>query len=173
MTSIFNSLSLFKPDVLYLGQKDIQQALILRRMAKELLLPTSIGIVPTVRDTTDSLALSSRNTYLNEHARTVADTLYRALRAAQTSWDAGSSKVLCLRAAVDVIEKQRVAQPLVDLKLDYINFNDAHTLEDVKDEDGREVYGDKTVLLTGALLVDGTRLIDNLILGDESFIFES
>ena len=71
------------------------------------------------------------------------------------------------------LEEAKAAEPSVTLKLDYISLNDARTLEALADTDARAVYGDRTVLLSGALLVNGTRLIDNLILGDQAFIFES
>jgi len=142
-------------------------------MAKELLLSTSVQIVPTVRDSIDSLALSSRNLYLNQDARQVADTLYRALKAAESLWDQGASKAECLEASMKCLEEAKAAEPSVTLKLDYISLNDARTLEALADTDARAVYGDRTVLLSGALLVNGTRLIDNLILGDQAFIFES
>lgn len=135
--------------------------------------PENLHIVPTARDSSDGLALSSRNTYLSAEGRTVAPTLYSALRAAKAAWDAGSTKQECLQQAIDLVhEKAAQAAPRVDVKLDYIQFNDSDTFEEL--EDGTRALKDEDaspVILSGAMWVDKTRLIDNIILGNDNKIW--
>ncbi|KAF8916025.1 Pantoate-beta-alanine ligase [Mucidula mucida] len=174
VTKLFNAI---EPTQTYFGQKDIQQALLLRRMCRDLLMshptPENLHIVPTARDSSDGLALSSRNTYLSAEGRTVAPTLYSALRAAKAAWDAGSTKQECLQQAIDLVhEKAAQAAPRVDVKLDYIQFNDSDTFEEL--EDGTRALKDEDaspVILSGAMWVDKTRLIDNIILGNDNKIW--
>ncbi|KXN84239.1 Pantothenate synthetase [Leucoagaricus sp. SymC.cos] len=161
-----------QPTRAYFGQKDIQQALLLKRLTRDLLmshpLSENVHIVPTARDKTDGLALSSRNSYLSQDGRKVAATLYQALSAAKTSWEAGSTKADCLAIAHEVIET-RIRQAKddgldADMHLDFIEFNDADSFEVVGNETTKRDLD--VVLLSGALFIGKTRLIDNLILGD-------
>ncbi|EIW58567.1 Pantoate-beta-alanine ligase [Trametes versicolor FP-101664 SS1] len=172
VTKLFNAI---EPTRTYFGQKDIQQALLLRRMTRDLLLshpdPEHLYIVPTTRDPTTSLALSSRNAYLSQHERDhVAPALYAALQAAQSSWEAGASKTECIQRAQAVIEnKKREAGESVDLRLDYIEMNDAESFEVLADAVQREEweagFAGRPVILSGAMWVGKTRLIDNIVLG--------
>ncbi|KAF5379294.1 hypothetical protein D9757_007625 [Collybiopsis confluens] len=170
VTKLFNAV---EPTNAYFGQKDIQQALLLRRMVTDLLLshpsPDHLHIVPTARDATDNLALSSRNAYLSPEGRKVAPALYASLQAAENCWSAGGSKRECVDAAagiiqqwVDQIEEQGWA---VKLKLDYVDMNDAGDFEVVGDEVVQTEKGGEVVILSGAVYVDQTRLIDNILLG--------
>ena len=167
-----------KPTRAYFGQKDIQQALILRRLCKDLLLshpdPQHLIIVPTARDPTDHLALSSRNVYLTTEDRKVAGTLNAALRAAESAWTDGFTKGECLRKALDVVmtAKTAAAQTGVAITLDYVEMNDPETF-DVLDTDTTRAHlahPSDPVILSGAMQVGKTRLIDNLILGDSRHI---
>lgn len=132
-------------------------------------LSENVHIVPTARDPTDGLALSSRNAYLSSDGRKVASTLYQALTAAKVAWEDGQSKVECLAIAHEVVEtriKQAQEHRLdVDMRLDFIEFNDPDSFEVIPDDATRENLD--TALLSGALFVGKTRLIDNLILGDD------
>ncbi|TFK64093.1 Pantoate-beta-alanine ligase [Pluteus cervinus] len=179
VTKLFN---VIEPTNTYFGQKDIQQALLLRRMCRDLLLshptPETLHIVPTSRDPSDGLALSSRNAYLSTSGRRVASTLREALSAAQESWtNEGLTKSESLEKAVEVVEKKKrwVEEELngeVNMRLDYIEMNDVDTFE-VLDGDVK-IGGEgapKAVILSGALWVDKTRLIDNIILGDSTLVF--
>ena len=128
----------------------------------------NVHIIPTSRDPADGLALSSRNTYLSQDGRRVAPTLYQALRAAESAWKSGFSKSKCIEAAQAVVDS-RIAQAQsrgldVKMKLDYIEMNDANTF-DVLDPEVRKEDRD-LVILSGALYVDKTRLIDNILLGN-------
>ncbi|KAJ2983374.1 hypothetical protein NUW54_g10644 [Trametes sanguinea] len=172
VTKLFN---VIEPTRAYFGQKDIQQALLLRRMTRDLLLshpvPQNLIIVPTTRDPVTSLALSSRNAYLTAHEReSVAPALYAALQAARVAWEENASKSECIRRAETVIEKKkREVNGSVDLRLDYIEMNDPDSFEVVSDAVSRRQWeGDvagRPLVLSGAMWVNKTRLIDNIILG--------
>ncbi|KAI8985574.1 Pantoate-beta-alanine ligase [Trametes punicea] len=172
VTKLFNAI---EPTRTYFGQKDIQQALLLRRMTRDLLLshpePSNLFIMPTARDSTTSLALSSRNAYLTEYERDhVAPVLYAALQAGQAAWESGTSKAECIQLAKAVIEdKKRDIGESVDLRLDYIEMNDPDSFEVVSDAVTRNQWEGETagrpVILSGALWVGRTRLIDNVVLG--------
>lgn len=162
-----------QPTRAYFGQKDIQQALLLRRMCSDLLSrhpePQDLHIVPTERDTTDNLALSSRNAYLSPDERKVAGTLYRALSLAKEGWESGLSKSDCITRSKEFVESVRTKAG-VEMNLDYIELNDSDSFEVVGDTKTEVDYGTQPVLLSGALWVGRTRLIDNLILGDPTLL---
>lgn len=161
-----------QPTNAYFGQKDIQQALLLRRMCRDLLLAhpdaNHLHIVPTVRDPVDGLALSSRNAYLSVEERSIANTLYRALQAAQSGWLAGETKDACIRAAEVLVTGvvKEAASRGIDMKLDYIEMNDPDSFEVLDGRSQREAMGGKTVILSGAVWVGKTRLIDNIVVGE-------
>ena len=142
-------------------------------MCSDLLLshpePQNLHIVRTERDATDQLALSSRNAYLGPEERKVANTLHRALSLAKEGWEAGFSKSECGARSKELVESVQVKTG-VEMRLDYIEFNDSDSLEVVRDEKTRADYDGNPVLLSGALWVGRTRLIDNLILGDPSLL---
>ncbi|KAF9645598.1 Pantoate-beta-alanine ligase [Thelephora ganbajun] len=170
VTKLFN---VVEPTRVYFGQKDIQQALLLRRMCSDLLLshpePRNLHIVPTERDRTDNLALSSRNAYLSSEERKVANALYRALSLAKGVWETGLSKSECVARSRGFVESVR-DNAGVEMRLDYIELNDSDSLEVVGDDKTKVDYGTRPVLLSGALWVGRTRLIDNLILGDPALL---
>lgn len=162
-----------QPSRTYFGQKDIQQALLLRRMCSDLLLshpePLNLHIVPTERDRMDNLALSSRNVYLSQEERRVANTLYRALSLAKEGWESGLPKSECVARSKALVERVQ-ATVEVEMRLDYLELNDSDSFEVVGGEETGVDYGTRPVLLSGALWVGKTRLIDNLILGDPSLL---
>lgn len=142
-------------------------------MVSDLLLshptPDNLHIVPTARDTSDYLALSSRNAYLSPSGRKVAPILYASLRAAEDCWTAGGSKSECISAATRTIQR-RIEQANeegldVKMKLDYIEMNDAGDFQVLDDDMTQSWKGEEAVILSGALWVDQTRLIDNILLG--------
>ncbi|KAG8221041.1 Pantoate-beta-alanine ligase-domain-containing protein [Butyriboletus roseoflavus] len=160
----------YKPTNAYFGQKDIQQALLLRRMCRDLLLANPeadhVHIVPTERDPVDGLALSSRNSYLSTEERSVANTLYRALQAAESGWLAGETMDVCIHAAEVLVNGavRGAASRGVDMKLDYLQMNDSDTFEVLDDQSQRQSEGG-SVILSGAVWVGRTRLIDNIVVG--------
>jgi pantoate--beta-alanine ligase len=142
-------------------------------MCSDLLLshpePQNLHIVPTERDPTDYLALSSRNAYLDPQERRVANTLYRALSLAKEGWESGLSKSECVARSKALVESVQ-AKAGVEMRLDYLELNDSDSFEVVGDEKTEVEYGTQPVLLSGALWVGKTRLIDNLVLGDPALL---
>jgi pantoate--beta-alanine ligase len=130
--------NIVRPDVAYFGQKDAQQAAIVRRMMRDLDLGTELRVVPTVRDA-DGLALSSRNTFLSPDERLRALDLHRALRTGRDAYAGGDDPVAAARAAFNGLDP------------DYVEVLD---LGDAK-------------LLAAAARVGATRLIDNVVLEGE------
>ena len=121
-TVIAKLLGIVGPAHLYLGQKDAQQIVVLRRMFRDLHVNTSLVICPTVRES-DGLAVSSQNASLSIEERHAATCLYHALEAAQDAWARGERSGEVLRARMtDVIAHERMARP------DYISVADADTL---------------------------------------------
>ncbi|KAJ3486113.1 hypothetical protein NLI96_g4464 [Meripilus lineatus] len=182
VTKLFH---VIEPSKTYFGQKDIQQALILRKLTGDLLLshPSSenLHIVPTARDSSSSLALSSRNAYLQPIELTdIAPSLYAALQEGKRSWETGLSKSECIARAKALIESKvqdvhndpRLEEKPV-IKLDYIEMNDPESFDVLSEgidigvwEDEGEGDKGRPVILSGAMWVGKTRLIDNIVLGD-------
>jgi pantoate--beta-alanine ligase len=122
-----------------------------------------------LRDPSDDLALSSRNAYLTVDGRKVAPILIQALRTAENAWAEGFTKTECIARATAIIEdKKRLDGLNVNIKLDYIEMNDAESFE-VLGPNIRESDID-LVILSGAINVDQTRLIDNILLGKKDRI---
>jgi pantoate--beta-alanine ligase len=134
----------------YFGQKDAQQTVVVRRMARDLDLETEVVVVPTVREA-DGLAMSSRNVYLDREQRAAAPVLYRALRRAEELWTRGERDADTLRAEV---YRTLSSEPLADT--DYVSIADAETL--------REVDGPiaAPAIMSLAVRFGATRLIDNI-----------
>ena len=151
-TVVTKLLSLIHPDRAYFGQKDGQQAVLIRRLALDLNLGPDIIVVPTVRDG-DGLALSSRNAYLTADQRKAAPVLYRALCAAQKLWQEGIADGARLRTEVRGVLEQ---EPLVE-DIDYVSVADGETLEELELVRGR-------AMVSAAVKIGRLRLIDNIIL---------
>jgi pantoate--beta-alanine ligase len=132
----------------YFGQKDAQQVMVIRQMARDLALPTSVIACPTVREP-DGLAISSRNVHLSAAERAAAPALHRSLAAARDRWEAGERSGEALRA-----EMRRVLadEPLAEVE--YVSVADAGTLREL------DQAGD-AALLSLAVRFGDTRLIDN------------
>jgi pantoate--beta-alanine ligase len=136
----------------YFGQKDAQQVMVIRRMARDLAIGTEVIACPTIREP-DGLALSSRNVHLSPEQRAAAPVLRRALLAARTLWDDGERSGDVLRASM---RSTLGAEPMA--KVDYVSVADANTLQDLDTVAG-------PALLSLAVRFGGTRLIDNEPLG--------
>ena len=139
-------------DRAYFGQKDAQQVMVIRRMARDLAIPTEVIACPTVRES-DGLALSSRNVHLSEDERHAAPVLHRALTTARARWEAGERSGDALR---DAMWETLTAEPLADV--DYVSVADGRTLRELETVDG-------PALLSLAVRFGTTRLIDNEPLG--------
>jgi pantoate--beta-alanine ligase len=150
VTKLFN---MVQPDVAYFGQKDAQQALVIRKLVRDLDIPVEIAVCPTIRDP-DGLALSSRNAYLSPEERERALALSRALRAAEGAVAGGTvDAAAVVTAARDELDRAGV-EP------DYLQLRSATDLSPVERVNG-------STLLAVAARVGRARLIDNAILGGE------
>lgn len=141
-----------RADRAYFGQKDAQQAVVIRKMVQDLCLPIEVVICPTVREA-DGLAMSSRNSYLTPEQRRAAPVLYRALNAAQARYVAGVRDAEALRAEMQAV---LAAEPLA--RVEYVSVADPLSLGEL------ETVGEGGALLSMAVRIGTTRLIDNLIL---------
>jgi pantoate--beta-alanine ligase len=141
-------------DHAYFGQKDAQQVMVIRQMARDLAIPTTVVACPTVRET-DGLALSSRNVHLSLAERAAAPVLRRALIAARDLWAAGERSGDALRGTMsDAIAAEPLAVPA------YVSVADGRTLAELD-----RVPDGGPVLLSLAVRFGSTRLIDNELLG--------
>ena len=149
-TVVTKLLNMVMPDVAYFGQKDAQQAVVIRRLVRDLDMPVRIEVGPTVREA-DGVAMSSRNIHLDEAARARAASLHRALEAIREAVEAGEHDASRARA--------RGLAELVaaGIEPEYLELVSADTLTPV-----RRVDGDVLALI--AAQVGGTRLIDNEII---------
>jgi pantoate--beta-alanine ligase len=148
VTKLFNVVA---PDVAYFGQKDAQQALVIRKLVRDLDIPVRIEVCPTVRES-DGLALSSRNAYLGDSERERALALSRALRAAEEAVAAGQ------REAAAVLAAARGELDAAGVDPEYLELRSAQDFSPVERVNG-------STLLAVAARVGRARLIDNVILG--------
>jgi pantoate--beta-alanine ligase len=148
-TMVAKLFNVVAPDVAYFGQKDAQQAVVIRRMAADLDFGVRIEVLPTVRDA-DGLALSSRNEYLEPADRERALALSRALQAAREAANAG--------ALGDGLEAARAELRKAGVEPEYVEARDAADLTPVAELNGRPV------LIAVAARVGPARLIDNVLI---------
>jgi pantoate--beta-alanine ligase len=151
-TVVAKLINLIGPDVAFFGQKDAQQALVIRRMALDLDYTVEIEVLPTVR-AADGLALSSRNAYLDPEGRRRAMALSQALAAAERAVAEGATTVAeALAAARSVLDA-------AGIEPEYIEARGAEDLEPVQSFNGRPI------LVAVAARVGSARLIDNVVIG--------
>ena len=149
VAKLFNAVS---PDKAYFGQKDAQQAAVVRRMVRDLDFPIEVVVCPIMREA-DGLAMSSRNVYLNPAERQAATVLFRALSAAKAAYESGERNAEKLRTLVrEIVTAESLA------KLQYISCADYDTLKELETVRAK-------ALLSMAVLIGKTRLIDNFVVG--------
>ena len=151
-TVVAKLFNVVRPHRAYFGQKDGQQAAVVRRMAAQLDVGVEVVVVPTVREA-DGLALSSRNVYLTPAQRRAAPAVFRALQAAQGLWTEGERDAGALRRAVRAVLEE---EPLIEA-VDYVSVADGDSLEELD-----RVAG--PAMVSVAVRMGHTRLIDNLVL---------
>jgi len=153
-TVVLKLFNIVHPDIAFFGQKDAQQAIILKKMAEDLNLDVKIEVIPIVRDE-DGLALSSRNVYLDQQQRKAALVLNRSLKQAKDMFDQGirESKQL-----LKIIKEKIEAEPMV--KLDYAEIVDTRELEPLS-------LIENQALIALAVFIGRIRLIDNMIISTE------
>ena len=149
-TVVAKLFNILQPDVAYFGQKDAQQAVVIRRMVKDLRWPIEIVVCPTIREP-DGLAMSSRNGYLSPDQREQACCLYATLNWAREQIEAGRLEVVPLLA--EMRERIESAGPCT---IDYIKLVDAEELTTMETARGR-------CLVALAVRIGSARLIDNVV----------
>ena len=149
VAKLFNAV---QPHKAYFGQKDAQQVTVIREMTQDLNFPIEIVVCPIVRES-DGLAMSSRNMYLDPEQRKAATVLFRALSAAKGVYDKGERDAGMLR---QIMTEVLATEALVQVQ--YVSCADYDTLEELEIIKGK-------ALLSMAVFLGKTRLIDNLVLG--------
>lgn len=152
-TVVAKLLNIVLPHKAFFGQKDAQQALVVKKMVADLSFPVEVITCSTVRDT-DGLALSSRNTYLSPQERTVALCVPRALDIAEQAFQRGASDVRLICG-----EMQEALERTPGVKVDYVEIVDAATLAPIASISG-------PALAAVAVRIGCTRLIDNRLISD-------
>jgi len=146
-------LNIVRPDIAFFGQKDAQQAAVLKRMVRDLAFDTKVVVLPIVREES-GLALSSRNAYLTDEQKRAATVLHRGLSQASRAYRDGERSAERL---IEIVSATIAAEPLA--RVDYISLNDAETFQPL------ERVEERPALLSVAVYVGKTRLIDNMVLG--------
>ena len=138
------------PDIAFFGQKDTQQAIVVKRMVTDLNMPLKIVVCPTVRQA-DGLAVSSRNQYLTRQQKKNAPLIYKSLQKCQRLIEDGvaDSKTI-------INQMRKILQQAPSIKIEYISIVDADTLQELKKITGK-------VLTAVAVKIGPTRLIDNIL----------
>jgi len=149
VSKLFNAV---QPQRAYFGQKDAQQAAVIRKMTRDLNFPIEIVVCPTIREA-DGLAMSSRNSYLSPEERKAATILFRSLSAAKEAYERGERNAEVLRKTMtDTLASEPRAQ------VQYVSAADYDTLDELQTVTGK-------TLLSMAVYLGKTRLIDNFVLG--------
>ncbi len=151
-TVVMKLFEITKPDIAYFGQKDAQQAIVIKKMVSDLNMDITTKVLPTVREP-DGLAMSSRNECLNKKEKENAIVLYQALKKAEVLFSDGE------RNSKKIIDSMRDLINAKDTaKIDYIKVVDLDTVKDITQ------IKDKA-LIALAVFIGKTRLIDNIIVG--------
>jgi pantoate--beta-alanine ligase len=155
VTTVVNKLmNIVGPDIAYFGMKDAQQALVIKRMVKDLNMPVNVRTMPVVREE-DGLAMSSRNINLSDREREQALNIYKALKTAERMAREGAGSAGPIRsAAMDILSQGK------DVTVEYVEIADPDTLDPIS-----EISGEALMLV--AARVGETRLIDNIVLERE------
>jgi len=150
-TVVAKLFNIVQPTKAYFGQKDAQQAVVIKRMVADLNMGIGIVVVTTVRES-DGLAMSSRNIYLASEERQAATILFKALTLARQLWQGGKKDAGKIRRQMtSLIQKEPLA------RIDYVSIADAETLEELS-------LIDHPALASLAVRIGKTRLIDNMLL---------
>jgi pantoate--beta-alanine ligase len=148
VAKLFNAI---QPQKAYFGQKDAQQAAVIRQMVRDLNFPVEVVVCPIVREP-DGLAMSSRNVYLDAEQRKAATVLFRSLSAAKSAYENGERNAEKIRA---IMQDTLASEPLAQMQ--YVSCADYDTLEELQTVTGK-------TLLSMAVFLGKTRLIDNFVL---------
>lgn len=149
-TVVAKLFNIVQPDLAVFGQKDAQQAVIIKQMTKDLNFPIKIIVAPTTREK-DGLAMSSRNIYLSKTERAQATVLHHALKHAQKMIKDGEKNAHKIKALME-----ELIESMPDAKIDYIEIVNADNLQPIKEIKGK-------VLIALAVKFGKARLIDNAL----------
>lgn len=139
------------PDIAFFGQKDAQQAIVIKQMVADLNMPLEIVVCPTVREP-DGLAVSSRNKYLTEQHRRDATCIYKSLQKCREMIDAG------VKDTREIINQMRkILHQTTSISIEYISIVDAETLQSLEHVSGK-------ILAAVAVRIGSARLIDNILI---------
>jgi len=150
-TVVAKLFNIVEPTRAYFGQKDAQQALVIKKMVADLNMNLEVIVSPTVRES-DGLAMSSRNAYLNPQEHKAATVLFKALTLAQNLHGKGERDAETIRQKMTALINK---EPLA--KIEYVSIADAQTLEELSKID-------RPALASLAVKIGKTRLIDNVLL---------
>jgi pantoate--beta-alanine ligase len=142
--------NIIQPDIVFFGQKDAQQAIVIKRMITDLNMPMEIVVCPTVREKS-GLAVSSRNKYLNDTEKEDSAVLHSALQKCKKMIEEGVTDSQTL-----ITEMRRMIEQTPSANIDYISIVDAETLQDITHAEGK-------ILVALAVHVGQARLIDNIL----------
>lgn len=142
--------NIVEPDVAYFGQKDAQQAIVIKRMVADLNSQVEIVVCPTVREP-DGLAVSSRNKYLSEQQRKDATCIYKALKKCESLVEAGTTDSKTI-----IGEMKQILNQVSSIEIEYISIVDAESLQELERIAGK-------ALAAVAVKIGSARLIDNII----------
>ncbi len=148
-TALAKLFNICRPNAVYCGQKDAQQAVVVKKMVRDLNMPVTIRVMPIVREK-DGLAMSSRNVYLSPKERIQAAALYDSLKEARDIIGAGEISAARIKNKIEQILKKEKK-----LKIDYMEIVNGETLESVE-------RVESNTLIAMAVFVGETRLIDNV-----------
>jgi pantoate--beta-alanine ligase len=150
-TVVAKLFNIMQPDIAYFGQKDGQQAAVIKKMVADLNMNLKVAVLPTVREA-DGLAMSSRNSYLSPDERRAATVLYKSLCLAEELWQKGELNAETIRRHMrELIGRETLAA------IDYVSAANAKTLEELDTLN-------TSAMVSLAVKIGGTRLIDNIIL---------
>lgn len=161
VTKLINAVG---PDRIYFGQKDIQQVTVIKRMVEDLLIPTEVVTIPTVREH-NSLAMSSRNEYLSPETRSNSGILYKALSTGEGLYKSGViARTELLKAIHGVLEPYTSSKNGYHIDVEYISISDRTTLKEID-----VITPGLGAVISAAIRVPNkehaqTRIIDNILL---------
>jgi pantoate--beta-alanine ligase len=145
---IFNIVA---PDIAFFGQKDAQQAVVIKKMVADLNMPLKIVVCPTVREP-NGLAVSSRNQYLTDRQKQDAAFIYKSLQICEKMIKAGAKDTGTI-----IGEMKKILNQVPSIEIEYVSIVDAETLQDIDRVSGK-------VLAALAVKIASTRLIDNILI---------
>ncbi|PYP89551.1 MAG: pantoate--beta-alanine ligase [Blastocatellia bacterium AA13] len=157
VTTVVNKLfNIVQPQFAFFGRKDAQQVIVIKRMVHDLAMGIEIVVGPTVREE-DGLALSSRNAYLSSEDRKAAIVLRRALERGRALYNSGERDAGRLVSAI-----QSLIESEPRTRVDYVSVNEVNDLREPA-----LIRSDRATLISAAIYIGDTRLIDNIVLNGE------